>query len=78
MKRWLKLSLLCVPALVAAIAIEAQEGPVNQGSQTVGKRKKPADSSTPAEEEQPKIPSKFNKKNAEKLAAEKACEALAI
>src|SRR5579871_6031329 len=67
MKVWLKLFLLCIPAIIVAVALEGQEGPINPGSQTVGKpRKKPADdSSTPAESEQPKIPSVYNKKNAE-------------
>lgn len=65
MKSWLKLSLMCVPALLVAVAIEAQEGPINQGSQTVGKKKKSSDNSAPAEQEQPKIPSQYNKKNAE-------------
>jgi Ca-activated chloride channel family protein len=68
MKVWLKLFLFCIPALIVAVFLEGQEGPVNSGSQTVAKpRKKPADDSAtpPAETEQPKIPSVFNKKNAE-------------
>jgi Ca-activated chloride channel homolog len=67
MKTWLRY-LLCVPALIITVAIEGQEGPINQGSQTVAKpRKKPADDSTtpPADADQPKIPSVYNKKNAE-------------
>jgi VWFA-related protein len=64
MKVWLTIS--CIPLLIAALALEGQEGPINPGSQTVGKKKKSADDSTaPAESEQPKIPSQYNKKNAE-------------
>jgi len=67
MKAWLKLFTLCIPVLSLALVADGQEGPINSGSQTVGKpRKKPADgSSAPAEAEQPKIPSAYNKKNAE-------------
>jgi Ca-activated chloride channel family protein len=68
MKTWLKLLLFCIPVLIVAIVLEGQEGPINPGSQTVAKpRKAPTnDSSTaPTETEQPKIPSVFNKKNAE-------------
>lgn len=72
MNAWLKRLLLCIPALatliLGAIFLEAQEGPANSSSQTVAKpRKKPADDSTtpPADAEQPKIPSQYNKKNAE-------------
>lgn len=76
MKAWLKLFLFCIPALIAALVLEGQDGPLNPGSQTVAKpRKKAADdpnsSTTPTTAapadttEQPKIPSVFNKKNAE-------------
>jgi VWFA-related protein len=72
MKLWLKLLLFCIPVLVVAVLVEGQDGPINPGSQTVAKPRKPPaadDSSTtntpPAESEQPKIPSQFNKKNAE-------------
>jgi VWFA-related protein len=68
MKFWLKLFICCIPVFIAAMVLEGQDGPINPGSQTVGKRKKPADESTstqPAETEQPKIPSVYNKKNAE-------------
>ncbi len=68
MKAWLKLLLFCVPALIVALVLEGQDGPINPGSQTVAKpRKKAADDSTttPTDSEQPKIPSKYNKKNAE-------------
>jgi VWFA-related protein len=67
MKAWLKPFLLCVPILVVTVVVEGQEGPINQGTQTVGKpRKKASDgSNAPAETEQPKIPSVYNKKNAE-------------
>jgi VWFA-related protein len=77
MKTWLKLFLVCIPVLVTALVLEGQEGPLQTGSETVAKpRKKPADDSStttpatttttaPAESDQPKIPSVFNKKNAE-------------
>ncbi len=68
MKPWLKLLLFCVPVLVIAVLVEGQDGPINPGSQTVAKPRKPPtdDSSTPpADSDQPKIPSVFNKKNAE-------------
>jgi len=74
MKAWLKLFLFCVPVLIAVLVLEGQEGPLSPGSgNTVAKpKKKPADDSSanpssnaPAETEQPKIPSVYNKKNAE-------------
>ena len=72
MKLWLKLLLFSIPVLVVAVLLQGQEGPINPGSQTVAKPRKPPttdDSSTnntpPAASEQPKIPSQYNKKNAE-------------
>ena len=72
MRARLKLFSWCFPALVTVVlgvmVLEGQDGPINPGSQTVGKsRKKAPDGSTvpPAEAEQPKIPSVYNKKNAE-------------
>ena len=68
MKTWLKLLLLCVPAVIVAVVVEGQDGPINPGSQTVAKpRKPPTDDSatTPGSTNQPAIPSVYNKKNAE-------------
>ncbi len=73
MKNWLKLLLLCVPVLVVAVLVEGQDGPINPGSQTVAKPRKPPteDSSNsttttpPASPDQTPIPSQYNKKNAE-------------
>jgi Ca-activated chloride channel family protein len=68
MKAWLKLFLLCIPTLIVAVVVDGQDGPANSNSNTVAKpRKKATDGSTtpPEEAEQPKIPSVFNKKNAE-------------
>ena len=68
MKASLKLFLLCIPVLIVTIVLEGQDGPINPGSQTVAKPRKPPtdDSATPpADSTQPKIPSVFNKKNAE-------------
>ena len=68
MKAWLKLFILCIPALIVAVILEGQDGPINPGSNTVAKPRKKAtdESNTPATEaEQPKIPSAYNKKNAE-------------
>jgi Ca-activated chloride channel family protein len=72
MKAWLKLSLVSTPALatliLGAVFLEGQDGPINPGSPTVAKpRKPPTDDSTsaPADSDQPKIPSVYNKKNAE-------------
>ena len=65
MKVWLKLVLLCIPAM---LILDGQEGPIDSGSQTVAKpRKKAADDTTtpPADADQSKIPSVYNKKNAE-------------
>jgi Ca-activated chloride channel family protein len=73
MKAWLKLFSPYIPTLAVAVIfgvvyLEGQDGPATQGGQTVAKpRKKPADDSStpPAESDQPKIPSAYNKKNAE-------------
>ncbi len=69
MKAWLKLFLLFVPVLIVAVAVEGQDGPINPNGPTVAKpRKKPADDSStasPTDSDAPKIPSVFNKKNAE-------------
>src|SRR5579862_3666674 len=73
MKSWLKLLLVCFPATVClilgAVFLQGQEGPNSSSGQTVAKPRKPptSDSSTaPATDaEQPKIPSAYNKKNAE-------------
>ena len=68
MKPWLKLLLFCLPALIVALLVEGQDGPINPGSQTVAKPRKPPtdDSSTPpAATDQPKIPSAYDKRNAE-------------
>src|SRR3984957_14338056 len=70
MKTWLKLLLFLIPVLIVALVLEGQEGPINPGSQTVAKpRKAPTNDSatTPPDSDsaQPKIPSVFNKKNAE-------------
>jgi VWFA-related protein len=54
---------LTVLSLVAAPFFFAQDGPSPTSSDTVARPRKKADSSTPVEQEQPKIPSKFNKKN---------------
>jgi VWFA-related protein len=54
---------LSVLSLVAAPFFFAQDGPSPTSSDTVAKPRKKGDSSTPVEQEQPKIPSKFNKKN---------------
>ena len=72
MKAWLKFFLICIPAIatliIGAVFLQGQDGPINPGSQTVAKPRKPPtdDSSTPpADSDQPKIPSAYNKKNAE-------------
>jgi Ca-activated chloride channel homolog len=66
MKAWLRLSILCIPVLIFGVILEGQDGPINPGSNTVSKpRKKAADDSNTRETEQPKIPSVYNKKNAE-------------
>jgi Ca-activated chloride channel family protein len=68
MKPWLKLFLLCIPVMIVTIVVEGQDGPINPSGPTVAKPRKPPtdDSSTPpADSTQPKIPSVFNKKNAE-------------
>jgi Ca-activated chloride channel homolog len=55
---------LTVLSLVAAPFFFAQDGPSPTSSDTVARPRKEGDSTTPAAEpEQPKIPSKFNKKN---------------
>jgi VWFA-related protein len=55
---------LTVLSLVAAPFFFAQDGPSPTSSDTVARPRKKGDSTTPAAEpEQPKIPSKFNKKN---------------
>lgn len=54
---------LTVLSLVAAPFFFAQDGPGPATSDTVAKPRKKGDSTTPAEQEQPKIPSKFSKKN---------------
>jgi VWFA-related protein len=55
---------LSVLSLVAAPFFFAQDGPSPTSSDTVARPRKKGDSTTPAAEpEQPKIPSKFNKKN---------------
>jgi len=56
---------LTVLSLVAAPFFFAQDGPSPTSSDTVARPRKKGDSSTPVEQEQPKIPSKFNKKNAQ-------------
>lgn len=59
MKFWL------LPSIVVfglAVGIWAQEGPGQQGSSTVAKPRKKTDSTTPAEADQPKIPSKLSNK----------------
>jgi len=53
---------LTVLSLVAAPFFFAQDGPNTSKSETVARPRKKGDSSTPAEAEQPKIPSKFSKK----------------
>jgi Ca-activated chloride channel family protein len=67
MKAWLRLSLLCIPVLIVGVILEGQDGPINPGGPTVAKPRKKAadDSTTPPDTEQPKIPSVYNKKNAE-------------
>jgi Ca-activated chloride channel family protein len=74
MKSWLKLLLVCFPATVClilgAVFLQGQEGPNSSSGQTVAKpRKPPTDNSSSApaatDAEQPKIPSAYNKKNAE-------------
>jgi Ca-activated chloride channel family protein len=54
---------LTVLSLVAAPFFFAQDGPSPTTSDTVARPRKKADSTTPAEEDQPKIPSKFSNKN---------------
>ena len=55
---------LSVLSLVAAPFFFGQDGPSPTSSDTVARPRKKADSTTaPAEEEQPKIPSKFSPKN---------------
>jgi VWFA-related protein len=67
MKAWLRLFVLCIPALIAGVILEGQDGPINPGGPTVAKPRKKAadDTTTPPDTEQPKIPSAYNKKNAE-------------
>lgn len=67
MKVWSRLFRICIPVMLLGATLVAQDGPINSSGQTVGKpRKKPADTTESAPEpEQEKIPSKFNKKNAE-------------
>jgi Ca-activated chloride channel family protein len=54
---------LTVLSLVAAPFFFAQDGPNSTSTDTVARPRKKGDSTTPAEQEQPKIPSKFSKKN---------------
>ena len=54
---------LTVLSLVAAPFFFAQDGPSPTSSDTVAKPRKKGDSSTPVEQEQPKIPSKFKQKD---------------
>ncbi len=54
---------LTVLSLVAAPFFFAQDGPGPTTSDTVAKPRKKGDSSTPVEQEQPKIPSKFKQKD---------------
>jgi Ca-activated chloride channel homolog len=56
--------LFCVSvlALVAAPFFFAQDGPKTGGSETVARPRKKGDTTTPAEPDQPKIPSKFKQK----------------
>jgi len=55
-------SALSLAVFFGARLSSAQQGPLNQGSETVARPKKPV-SDTPAETEQPKIPSQFEKKD---------------
>ena len=54
---------LTVLSLMAAPFFFAQDGPNSSKSETVARPRKKGDSGTPAEAEQPKIPSKFSKKD---------------
>src|SRR5271170_3120460 len=68
MKPWLKLLLFCIPALIVALVVEGQDGPINPGSTTVAKpRKTPTDDSStpPTDSQQAPIPSVYDKKKAE-------------
>lgn len=65
MKAWLKPFLLCIPVLTVTLLLEGQDGPINPGSQTVAKPRKKSADGEPNAPEQPKIPSVYNKKNAE-------------
>lgn len=54
----------CALALsLVLLSVEAQQGPTSQSSETVAKPRKKTSSSDAAEPDQPKIPSKFNKKD---------------
>ena len=56
------LAIVSLSALSLAVFSGAQQGPLNQGSETVARPKKPA-SDAPAETEAPKIPSEFPRKD---------------
>src|SRR5258708_26413278 len=59
-------ALMLVAFLIVGVLVIGQEGPKSQSSETVAKpRKKDPAASTPDAPEEPKIPSKFNKKSSD-------------
>jgi Ca-activated chloride channel family protein len=61
MKSLRVLAILSTCSLGFVFFSRAQDGPNNSGTETVARKKKTTDSATPAEPDQPKIPSQFKK-----------------